>query len=130
MAYVFGAIPDGRGVIPGRARTEATKKADRATGHPCPRSDTHMISLVGWWSLPDDTVADPFMGTGATGVAAVSAGRRFVGIEMDERYFETACERIENAQRQHALAFGSNVEHQGPRSSQVGRRVIWKEIME
>lgn len=103
MAYVFGAIPKGRGVIPGRARTETTKKADRATGHPCPRSDAHMLALVGWWSLPGDVVADPFMGTGATGVAAVQAGRRFVGVEIDRGYFDAACERIERAQRQLAL---------------------------
>lgn len=113
MAFVFGSIPKGRGVIPGRVRTETTKKADRMTGHPCPRSDTHMTALVGWWSLPDDTIADPFMGTGATGVAAVSAGRKFVGIELDARYFATACQRIENAQRQQVLALGSNVEVSG-----------------
>jgi len=109
MAFVFGSIPKGRGVIPGRVRTETTKRADRVTGHPCPRSDTHMLALIGWWSLPDDTIVDPFMGTGATGVAAVSAGRRFVGIELDARYFATACQRIENAQRQHVLALGPNV---------------------
>lgn len=109
MAYVFGAIPDGRGLIPGRARTEATKKADRATGHPCPRSDTHMLSLVGWWSLPRDTVVDPFMGTGATAVAAVRAWRRFVGIEIDTEFFDAACQRVETAQRQAGLDFGSNI---------------------
>lgn len=115
MAYVFGAIPDGRGVIPGRARTEATKKADRATGHPCPRSDTHMLSLVGWWSLPSDTVIDPFMGTGATAVAAVTAGRRFVGIEIDSAFFDTACQRVEAAQQQAVLEFGSNARLTGPK---------------
>lgn len=43
---------------------------------------------------------DPFMGSGTTGVAAVQAGRRFIGIERDERYFEIACRRIEQAQKQ------------------------------
>jgi DNA modification methylase len=40
------------------------------------------------------------MGSGTTGVAAVQSGRDFVGIEADERYFDIACKRIEDAQRQ------------------------------
>lgn len=51
--------------------------------------------------LPDaQTILDPFMGSGTTGVAAVQMGRRFIGIEREERYFEIACRRIEDAQRQ------------------------------
>lgn len=42
-------------------------------------------------------VLDPFMGSGTTGVAAVKAGREFVGIEMDEHWFDIACRRIEDA---------------------------------
>jgi DNA modification methylase len=49
------------------------------------------------------TILDPFMGSGSTGVAAVKAGRQFVGIEIHEPYFDIACERIENAQRQERL---------------------------
>jgi site-specific DNA-methyltransferase (adenine-specific) len=45
-------------------------------------------------------VCDPFMGSGTTGVAAVQMGRQFIGIERDERYFEIACRRIEDAQKQ------------------------------
>lgn len=108
MAYVFGEIPPGRGVIPGRAKTKTTAK-DRSSAHPCPRQVVHMESLVGWWTLPTDTVCDPFMGTGTTGVAAVAAGRRFVGCEMDAGYFAEACERIENAQRQQTLILEPNV---------------------
>jgi DNA modification methylase len=52
----------------------------------------------------DDTVAaticDPFMGSGTTGVAATQMGLSFVGIEASERYFDIACKRIEDAQRQ------------------------------
>ena len=51
--------------------------------------------------LPDArTILDPFMGSGTTGVAAVQMGRKFIGIEREERYFEIACRRIEQAQRQ------------------------------
>lgn len=42
-------------------------------------------------------VLDPFMGSGTTGVAAIRLGRRFVGIEIEERYFDIACERITKA---------------------------------
>ncbi len=43
------------------------------------------------------TILDPFMGSGTTGVAAVKLGRKFIGIEIDERYFQIACERIAKA---------------------------------
>lgn len=46
------------------------------------------------------TICDPFMGSGTTGVACVKDGRSFIGIERDERYFETACKRIETAYKQ------------------------------
>jgi DNA modification methylase len=46
------------------------------------------------------TILDPFMGSGTTGVAAVQMGRNFVGIEREPKYFEIACRRIEQAQRQ------------------------------
>jgi site-specific DNA-methyltransferase (adenine-specific) len=45
-------------------------------------------------------ILDPFMGSGTTGVAAVEMGRDFIGIERDPAYFEIACRRIEDAQRQ------------------------------
>jgi site-specific DNA-methyltransferase (adenine-specific)/modification methylase len=50
-----------------------------------------------------DTILDPFMGSGTTGVAAVQMGRKFIGIEREPKYFDIACERIENAQRQTSL---------------------------
>ena len=46
------------------------------------------------------TILDPFMGSGTTGVAAVQMGRDFIGIEREEKYFDIACRRIEEAQRQ------------------------------
>lgn len=49
------------------------------------------------------TVLDPYMGSGTTGVACVTSGRKFVGIEIDPEYFEIACRRIEAAQRQTRL---------------------------
>jgi site-specific DNA-methyltransferase (adenine-specific)/modification methylase len=52
-----------------------------------------------------NSVLDPYMGSGTTGVAAVMAGRHFIGIEREPKYFEIACRRIEDAQRQ-AKMFG------------------------
>jgi site-specific DNA-methyltransferase (adenine-specific)/modification methylase len=49
---------------------------------------------------PNDTILDPFMGSGTTGVAAVQMGRKFIGIEREPKYFDIACKRIEDAQKQ------------------------------
>lgn len=50
-----------------------------------------------------ETVLDPFMGSGTTGVACMKMGRKFIGVEMDQKYFDVACQRIENSQRQEQL---------------------------
>jgi DNA modification methylase len=50
-----------------------------------------------------DTILDPFMGSGTTGVAAITRGKAFIGIERDPKYFDTACRRIEEAQKQAPL---------------------------
>ena len=55
--------------------------------------------------LPTDAklVLDPFMGSGTTGVACMNLGRSFIGIEREPKYFDIACRRIEDAQRQGQL---------------------------
>lgn len=53
--------------------------------------------------VDNQVVLDPFMGSGSTGVAAVQMKRNFIGIEIDNRYFDIACKRIEDAQRQGSL---------------------------
>lgn len=47
-----------------------------------------------------DVVLDPFMGSGTTGVAAVKTGRKFIGVEIEPKYFDIACKRISEALRQ------------------------------
>jgi site-specific DNA-methyltransferase (adenine-specific) len=49
------------------------------------------------------TILDPFMGSGTTGVACAQLGRKFIGIEREPRYFEVACRRIEQAYAQGQL---------------------------
>jgi DNA modification methylase len=61
------------------------------------------IALMKWCieMLPKpQTILDCFLGSGTTGVAAVQMGRDFIGIEREERYFDIACRRIDQAQRQ------------------------------
>jgi site-specific DNA-methyltransferase (adenine-specific) len=66
------------------------------------------VALMSWCvgMVEPATIADPFMGSGTTGVAAVRAGRAFIGCEIDPRYFEIACRRIEDSQRQGDMFIG------------------------
>lgn len=90
----------GKGALPsGKLVTEASDK----NGHPCPKPIKAWTWLVDKVSPPGSIVLDPFMGSGTTGVAAVSQGRRFIGIEIEPTYFDIACERIDMAQRQQRL---------------------------
>lgn len=67
--------------------------------HPTQKPLPLMRWCIGF--LPDcQTILDPFMGSGTTGVAAVKLGRKFIGIEIEERYFDMACCRISEATKQ------------------------------
>lgn len=54
-------------------------------------------------TITSAVVLDPFAGSGTTGVACIGAGRKFIGIEIERKYFDIACERIDNAYRQQKL---------------------------
>lgn len=71
--------------------------------HPWPKPVQLMAHLVEHWSNPVETVLDPFMGSGTTGVAAVQIGRGFIGIEIETKYFDLACCRILEALKQQDL---------------------------
>ena len=47
-----------------------------------------------------DIACDPFMGSGTTGVACAKMGRKFIGVELEEKYFDIAVRRIEDAYKQ------------------------------
>lgn len=68
-------------------------------GHPTVKPIEIMRLLVR--TANGGEVVDAFMGTGTTGVACVMEGKTFIGIEKDERHFDTACRRIEEAVREH-----------------------------
>lgn len=81
--------------------TENTSRIEHPTQKP--------VALMEWcirWMHPGTindapiTILDPFMGSGTTGVAAMQLGRKFIGIEIEPRYFDIACRRIEQATKQ------------------------------
>jgi site-specific DNA-methyltransferase (adenine-specific) len=65
-----------------------------AVGHPCPKSEVFWRSLVSDFSLATDIIADPFMGSGTTLVAAKRLGRKAIGIERERKYCDLAIERL------------------------------------
>ena len=78
---------------------DITSKFARTTEHPTQKPVELMRWCIGL--LPDArTILDPFMGSGTTGVAAVKLGRKFIGIEIHEPYFDIACRRISEALKQ------------------------------
>jgi site-specific DNA-methyltransferase (adenine-specific)/modification methylase len=68
--------------------------------HPTQKPISLMKSAIEWISKDASVIVDPFMGSGTTGVAAVQLGKLFVGMEIDAKYFDIACKRIEDAQKQ------------------------------
>lgn len=70
---------------------------NRQGEHPTEKPLPLMSDLVRDYTQPSEVVCDPYLGSGTTGVAAVKLGRRFIGIERDERWFDLACRRIQAA---------------------------------
>lgn len=73
--------------------TELKTNKDHPAAFPEMLASDHIIS----WSNPGNTILDPFMGSGSTGVACKNLNRSFIGIEKDESYYKIAVDRIENA---------------------------------
>jgi len=73
---------------------------DKTRVHPTQKPVALMEQIIRNYTNPGDLVLDPFMGSGTTGVAAMLTGRRFIGIELDPRYFAVAEQRIADAARQ------------------------------
>jgi len=96
VAYAFGSpVPAGLGpsnLIPAQHMDTTSNGKDNK--HPTPRKIGHVRWLVKWFSVEGETVLDPFMGSGTTIVAAREAGRKAIGIEIEERWCELAVKRI------------------------------------
>lgn len=80
--------------------THLVNGPERHGVHPTEKPRRLMAEIIGDFTQPEQVILDPFAGSGTTGVAAVQMGRKFIGIEKDERYFEIMCRRITDAQRQ------------------------------
>ena len=80
-----------------------TVNENKGIDHPSPKPLRLMRWLIENSTNPDDIVFDPFMGSGTTGVAALQLGRRFVGCEINQKYFAIAESRIQSAALQPAL---------------------------
>lgn len=71
---------------------------EKTIKHPTAKPVPLLEYLIRTYTNPGETVLDCCMGSGSTGVAAVNTGRDFIGIELDQQYFQIAQERIERAQ--------------------------------
>ncbi len=71
--------------------------------HPNDKPPELVQQFLAVHTAPGDVVIDPFMGGGATGIACIRMGRKFIGIELDQEYFDLACANIERAGQQGAL---------------------------
>ena len=76
------------------------KMAQENRRHPTQKPKPLMRWCLEKATNPGDTILDPFMGSGTTGVACVQTGRNFIGIEIDKGYFDIAEKRISDAQLQ------------------------------
>lgn len=83
----------------GMLRANKEHRGDHPTQKP--------VGIMEWCisHLPENskTILDPFMGSGTTGVAAMNLERKFIGIEREQKYFDIACKRIEQARAQERL---------------------------
>lgn len=75
------------------------------TGIPRQHPTQKPIALMEWCInfIDAETILDPFMGSGTTAIACMTLGRKFIGIEIEKKYFDIACERIDQEQRQFNL---------------------------
>lgn len=83
-------------------------------GHPAPMPYRMAFDHIQTWTTGGETVLDPFMGSGTTGVACVKSGRKFIGIEIDEAYFDIACARIRKAYAQPDMFIAQGQPAQAP----------------
>ncbi len=100
---LYGASPTvsmGKGATCSTAIGSSELPTKDSKDHPVPKPVGWMMWSVKLASLPGEIILDPFMGSGTTGVACVKLGRTFIGIDIEPKYFDIACRRIEEACRQ------------------------------
>ena len=73
---------------------------DRQGEHPTEKPWRLFAEILNDFTISSETILDPFMGSGTTGVACARLGRSFIGIEQDPKWFDLSCRRIEQAYKQ------------------------------
>lgn len=73
------------------------------TTHPTEKPELLLERIILIGSQPNDTIFDPFMGSGTTGSVAKKMGRNFIGIEISDEYFKIASKRINSVNRELVL---------------------------
>lgn len=92
--------------------THAGRDSNHPKQHMTQKPIALMVELTQLFTSAGTVILDPFMGSGTTGVAALQLGRKFIGIECEERYFEIACSRLEQADAQGQLFAPSPPKHE------------------
>ena len=100
VGYLFGpppsSIPGRRVLVNGRFTDDVcdSNTSSKPDYHPCPRKLSHVSHLIWQCTDPNDTVLDPFCGSGTTCVAAKQLGRKYIGIEIKPDYCKVAEDRL------------------------------------
>lgn len=92
-----------------------TNSQTRDGRHPTEKPIKLFQEILSDFTNRGQTVLDPFMGSGTTGVACVKLGRKFIGIELEQKYFDIACERIQKAYDQPDLFIEERKKHEQAR---------------
>jgi site-specific DNA-methyltransferase (adenine-specific) len=71
--------------------------------HPTQKPVPALVPLIRSFTLPGETVLDPFAGSGSSCAAALLTGRKYIGIEMDDEYFQLAFERLQRVHQRAAI---------------------------
>jgi len=87
----------------GNTANTMNRGSGNAKGHPCPRPLDQIEHIIYQWSPENSIVLDPFLGSGTTAVACERLSRRWIGIEIEEKYCAIAKQRIENERKQRKL---------------------------
>ncbi len=90
------------------------KKGNDTRVHPTQKPAGVMAWCIQQLPVDAQIILDPFMGSGTTGVACINLGRKFIGIEIEPKYFDIACKRIDQAERQ-----GKLFENKPPKTEQL-----------
>ncbi len=100
----------GYGVYALHAPDSAGRRQKEFTGSPFGGETAHPFqkpaALMAWCveRVAGQSILDPFMGSGTTGIAAINLGRKFIGIELDPIYFDIACRRLSDQLKRPALS--------------------------